>query len=138
MTYIEFMLAFYTGLREAMLKEDQRPGQFFFNLLYEHRPDIADEWLVGSHFDPFYNDALLSAAITEVQRVWQMGAAAGPPEVEPAHLQALANAIVYDLDTANTSMKIAATKELRTRCANLGYKTPGLKESKDAIDGALS
>lgn len=38
---------------------DERIGQFFFNRLYDLKPDLADS-IRGTADDPFYNDGLFA------------------------------------------------------------------------------
>lgn len=54
----EFMGLFYTNLPTSTA----RPGQFFFNLLYEKYPDLANE-IRGTDLDPFHQDKVLPQTI---------------------------------------------------------------------------
>lgn len=58
-TYNDFLADYAIGyekhLSSAVPSSTQRAGQFFFNLLYEKRPEIAN-WIRGSFHDPFHHD----------------------------------------------------------------------------------
>jgi hypothetical protein len=46
-----------------------RYGQVYFNLLWEHRPDISEK-IRGTSLDPFHKDAVLSATHQFVETSW--------------------------------------------------------------------
>lgn len=55
MNYGEFMNE--VSAKHARLNGEQRLGQVYFNLLYEMRPDIANN-LRGAIIDPFYKERI--------------------------------------------------------------------------------
>ena len=46
-----------------------RYGQVYFNLLWEHRPDISEQ-IRGTSLDPFHKDSVLSATHQFVETSW--------------------------------------------------------------------
>ena len=48
---------------------DYRYGQVYFNLLFEHRPDISEK-IRGSLLDPFYKDYVKSETHQFVEKSW--------------------------------------------------------------------
>ena len=48
---------------------DYRYGQVYFNLLFEHRPDISEK-IRGTQYDPFYRDFVKSETHQIVEKSW--------------------------------------------------------------------
>lgn len=67
-SFEDFIAAYSVKMASDEIRH-QRRGQFFFNFLYRHRPDIADK-LHSTPLDPFYLDDRLDAAINFVRENW--------------------------------------------------------------------
>lgn len=48
---------------------DYRYGQVYFNLLFEHRPDISEK-IRGTTLDPFYKESVKSETHQFVEKSW--------------------------------------------------------------------
>lgn len=61
-----------TGQRKKIIDgHEQRQGQFYFNRLYQVRPDLADG-LRGTLQDPFYRDDRIPGFLTVVGDLWEV------------------------------------------------------------------
>lgn len=72
MDLADYMVTSYEILRAAALNPPKniRLGQHAFNLLYDLRPDIAEQVRGSLNTDPFYQDAKLDAFWRFVEDNW--------------------------------------------------------------------
>lgn len=69
MTYEEYVAAsekFYNGAKDVW-----RRGQTYFNMLYQVRPELAEE-IRTSCLDPFYDDTRIPAFLEAVKSMWDI------------------------------------------------------------------
>ena len=67
MTFEEFWVDYSATYQHAATT--QRTGQYFFNRLYDFRPDLADQ-IRGTEYDPFYDDLKVPKAAAKVCELW--------------------------------------------------------------------
>lgn len=56
--------------KQMGLGQDQRPGQFYFNVLHDVRRDLATRVRQTPSVDPFFSDVALPAFLTWVAGHW--------------------------------------------------------------------
>ncbi len=66
MTYEQYL----RHCHHATIPEGWRVGQFFFNVLYDNRPDLA-ETVRGTELDPFHDDTRISGFLQFVESNWE-------------------------------------------------------------------
>lgn len=60
---------YHCGSNSHQSGNRQRWGQWLWNEVEAHRPDITER-LRASHVDPFYNDTRVGAFLTKVEEYW--------------------------------------------------------------------
>jgi len=60
----------WAEMAEHEPRRTQREGQFWYNFLHLHRPDLADQVRGNLDIDPFYEDSNLRAFFTYVYQHW--------------------------------------------------------------------
>lgn len=66
MTFAAFLFAYTTSKRKHSA---QRAGQYWFNLLHEVRPELANR-IRGTEIDPFYIDERVPMFISYIGDNW--------------------------------------------------------------------
>jgi len=66
MTQVQFARAVVIANRE---NPRWRAGQTLFNVLWEHRPDVANQ-IRGTHNDPFYDDKKIAGCWERIITLW--------------------------------------------------------------------